>query len=386
MQQLPEAVRRPETLSRTGSASNSSRSETATRKSPSTHRENELEAALADLLPRASSEEAQTNLDRRRQIDTVSQPNAIAQPEASQPKRVARRKGIDLLEVLLGEEKQETETDVSDTALATDREQEAKLITTRETAPHPFRSPAEEVVQEPMVVASDEPELAEKDQPEVALESGVAPAVQPKELTTTLQQPREEVIAQKSPEEAVIEQEQPETEIVAPEPAEEVASTPIPAPRDYAKALQESQPLESILEEIPPLEEAPEPELLSEPERVAKPELRSDPKTPSQTWPRSQQVVVEEEPTRMLPAPQPFQAVTPRRQQKETAIDPFDQSAQQAFSPPVKKTVPIRSTAQAPAPRKRISDDGVLHRSQQPVIVSHVEGPRKILVGHEATY
>ncbi|MCG8448101.1 MAG: hypothetical protein MI725_00795, partial [Pirellulales bacterium] len=85
-------------------------------------------------------------------------------------------------------------------------------------------------------------------------------------------------------------------------------------------------------------------------------------------------------------APQPFQAVTPRRQQKETAIDPFDQSAQQAFSPPMEKTVPIRSTAQAPAPRKRISDDGVLHRSQQPVIVSHVEGPRKILVGHEATY
>lgn len=81
----------------------------------------------------------------------------------------------------------------------------------------------------------------------------------------------------------------------------------------------------------------------------------------------------------------------------DSVVDPFDSTTEQSFS-----GNPMRGSSQAPSfsqaeqsatveQRAPIQQFGqlrgeVLLSSQQPVIVSHVEGPRRILVGHEATY
>ncbi|MGI9430384.1 MAG: hypothetical protein ACR2NM_17105 [Bythopirellula sp.] len=74
-----------------------------------------------------------------------------------------------------------------------------------------------------------------------------------------------------------------------------------------------------------------------------------------------------------------------------TVGDPFESTAKQVFSTPQQTTNPMRAyqaTVDAEQPANTIGrpSSGVLQTTQQPVIVSHVEGPRSILVGREATY
>ncbi len=70
--------------------------------------------------------------------------------------------------------------------------------------------------------------------------------------------------------------------------------------------------------------------------------------------------------------------------------DPFDTSAHQAFNAP-KSGNPMRPFTSSPEPVRSPPviarpERAMLQSTKQAVIVSHVEGPRSILVGHEATY
>ncbi len=71
--------------------------------------------------------------------------------------------------------------------------------------------------------------------------------------------------------------------------------------------------------------------------------------------------------------------------------DPFESSADQAVaatSPSANPMRPFQPVVEQVEPTKSFArpKSGVLQTTQQPVIVSHVEGPRSILVGREATY
>ena len=74
---------------------------------------------------------------------------------------------------------------------------------------------------------------------------------------------------------------------------------------------------------------------------------------------------------------------------QEPSQDPFAAAAVEAFSSSPEKPSQQQSIAsqqQKPAAEKKPISDDVLFSYQQPVIVSHVEGPRQIVVGREATY
>ncbi len=75
-----------------------------------------------------------------------------------------------------------------------------------------------------------------------------------------------------------------------------------------------------------------------------------------------------------------------RSEQTNIVEDPFEQSAQKAFLPAGQNSQPMLS--QSPMKKESVQNSGnALQKSyQQAVIISHVEGPRSILVGHEATY
>ncbi len=75
----------------------------------------------------------------------------------------------------------------------------------------------------------------------------------------------------------------------------------------------------------------------------------------------------------------------------QVVSDPFEGAAKQVFSTPQQPSNPMRafqSVVEQERPTNTIArpERDVLQTSQQPVIVSHVEGPRSILVGREATY
>ena len=104
-------------------------------------------------------------------------------------------------------------------------------------------------------------------------------------------------------------------------------------------------------------------------------------------------VVAAPEPPRQVIsiATPPKKAITPALVQPEPSSDPFEGAAKQVFSQPQSASNPMRSFELATQPDESVQtiakpQRGMLQTTQQPVIVSHVEGPRSILVGHEATY
>ncbi len=115
----------------------------------------------------------------------------------------------------------------------------------------------------------------------------------------------------------------------------------------------------------------------------------------------SKPIVVEvPQPKQVITIAQPKQQTEPTTSGARTAPvvnDPFEGAAKQVFSISQQANNPMRSfhptvVAQAEPvlenPVKAIArpERHVLHTSQQPVIVSHVEGPQSIMVGREATY
>jgi len=82
---------------------------------------------------------------------------------------------------------------------------------------------------------------------------------------------------------------------------------------------------------------------------------------------------------------------TPQVIQQKVLAKPSDGAARKAFAIPQQTNNPMRSflpVAEKVEPVEQIAlpTRRVLQTSRQPVIVSHVEGPRSILVGREATY
>lgn len=86
----------------------------------------------------------------------------------------------------------------------------------------------------------------------------------------------------------------------------------------------------------------------------------------------------------------------PKLVQQKVTNDPFETQAKQAFGGNLEPQAapaagnPMRSFSTTPEPVQVAPiarpERGVLQTMQQPVIISHVEGPRSILVGREATY
>lgn len=102
-----------------------------------------------------------------------------------------------------------------------------------------------------------------------------------------------------------------------------------------------------------------------------------------------QVVAAKSQETSQPPKTQPRDAITiatprpsPRTPTASSSLvsDPFESSSNpmRAFQPEFEQAAPTESFARP--------ERGVLQTTQQPVIVSHVEGPRSILVGREATY
>jgi len=93
------------------------------------------------------------------------------------------------------------------------------------------------------------------------------------------------------------------------------------------------------------------------------------------------------------PRPSPtFFAITSRAVASPQVVnDPFENTAKQVFSTPQQSSNSMRPFLPAnesvqPVEGTARPERNVFQISQQPVIVSHVEGPRSILVGREATY
>ena len=93
-----------------------------------------------------------------------------------------------------------------------------------------------------------------------------------------------------------------------------------------------------------------------------------------------------------VPESKNVQPLNPRPIRSELANNPFERSTEEALiSSSNKSSVESEQEAQQDivsnhdASNENATNE-VLHSSQQPVIVSNVEGPRKIIVGHEATY
>ncbi|MEM8946028.1 MAG: hypothetical protein AAGD11_12700, partial [Planctomycetota bacterium] len=111
--------------------------------------------------------------------------------------------------------------------------------------------------------------------------------------------------------------------------------------------------------------------------------------TPAKTEPP---IVVESKPKPVItiatPSPSP---TVPRTNTPAATIDPFESNGTPAYaagqpaSNPMREFQPEFEAAPAAQTFAR-PQTGILQTTQQPVIVSHVEGPRSILVGREATY
>ncbi len=91
-----------------------------------------------------------------------------------------------------------------------------------------------------------------------------------------------------------------------------------------------------------------------------------------------------------IAVPRPSPAVTGSAT-RTVGKDPFESSASQAVgatSPSANPMRPFQPVIEQVEPTQTFArpKSGVLQTTQQPVIVSHVEGPRSILVGREATY
>lgn len=132
------------------------------------------------------------------------------------------------------------------------------------------------------------------------------------------------------------------------------------------------------------------------PKRVETPPVDVSPKiveAPAQTQEIEREAVV------IAGTPKPVITIaTPRPSPKNTSSttrnmghDPFESAASQSFSSTPASSNPMRPFQPAivqeqPKQSFAAPKSGVLQTTQQPVIVSRVEGPRSILVGREATY
>ena len=306
VQQKRAVTNRSASLTRVGSASSRPASKTPARRSPVTSRENELEAALADLQPRRRlNAEASQDAESDASQDTAAvglrqgQERVVSQPKTVQPKAKTllsqsgvKRKSLDLRQALLGD-------------------------------------------------------LGEEE-----LASEVA------ESTYSTQ----EILKQEI------------------DPQEVIDSTPASVPTGQdASTEQVQEQAAPIAAATVPLENEAESEAVAEPVVVAVPSVVADPVVVTE---RQQQGAE----FSSIPEPQNYHPINPQRQKSNTAIDPFDQSAQQAFLPMAERSQSRQSRTSRFAEAVQKSGDEFQNSYQQPVIISHVEGPRSILVGHEATY
>lgn len=147
------------------------------------------------------------------------------------------------------------------------------------------------------------------------------------------------------------------TKVAAKAPqAPAVADTPQPKPEPIVVATPK------VVEHV---EKAP---VVIEPQVVA---------SKSQETSQPQETQARDAITIATPRPSPR---TPTTNSSSLVSDPFESSSNpmRAFQPEFEQAAPAESFARP--------ERGVLQTTQQPVIVSHVEGPHSILVGREATY
>lgn len=172
----------------------------------------------------------------------------------------------------------------------------------------------------------------------------------------------------------------PKVAVEAPKPKPPVVDTPEIAAKPAAKKI-----------ETPVVQEAPKPvaQVASAPiaaeSPVTKP-LVIEPIVVAAP-PRQAITIAEPQPTRLSPG-----ISAPKVSSPQAVADPFEGVAKQVFSTPQQPSNPMRPFQQAvaqpvlPVKAAVLPERATLQTSQQPVIVSHVEGPRSILVGREATY
>ncbi len=130
--------------------------------------------------------------------------------------------------------------------------------------------------------------------------------------------------------------------------------------------------------------------MVSRPVPVAeKPIVKEKVETPPETIEPKPAALDRQPATSVSETPQHLE--TPQRSIAKSTIDSFEAIAEEAFA-----ANPMRNSSQerpfaaveqtAPLQQHQRSLGQLLLSSRQPVIVSHVEGPRSILVGREATY
>ena len=161
---------------------------------------------------------------------------------------------------------------------------------------------------------------------------------------------------------------------------------------DAAEQAAQAKPVAPVAKPVVPQvakapAKAPTPQVkaVEAPLAETKPQVQTAPLIldPTNDAPSTQQAIT-------IAQPRPNFSQQPTNPQR-TANDPFEGTAKQVFSSTAQPTNPMRPFQPAtvqPKPQPVIArpERGVLQTTQQPVIVSHVEGPRSILVGQEATY
>ena len=188
------------------------------------------------------------------------------------------------------------------------------------------------------------------------------------------------------------------TVVKAPEPKQEIKSAKKPI-----EVVEKSTPVVAVQET--PIEKPAAPVVVAQPKPEPKQVVAAQPAPQS---PAPVPVIVEQTPAPQ-PTSEPIIVATPKRDvisiatpspttptttsnSRKATIDPFDAPSNKVvglrssstnpmrpFQPAIEQVKPTESFAR---PRRA----SVLQSTQQPVLVSHVEGPRSILVGREATY
>ena len=303
---------RAKNLPRAGTAKSQPAPPRIARKSPTTSRANELDAALADLL----KPQARKQIQRSAVKSTKSA--ARKSPQLSAP---TVSNTFDLRKALLDDE---ADTIAKEVATATEAAVESDTVAAAVKAVEPK-------VDEALV---EKPQPVEKS-PEVVAK----PAVKKTQTPLVEAAPK----AESSPPIA--------TKPVVTEP---VASQPIV------------------------IEPAVSPPLVTERAVIA-------------AAPQQAITIAKPRPSPTFKATNSSRVVADPFDRSEESSDPFRDAAKERFGTSQQATNPMRSfhpvteSAQAVQSIAR-PERGLLQTTQQPVIVSHVEGPRSILVGREATY